>query len=180
MSIALYVGIAFLVLIVALVMFIATRPAKFHIERTAMVNAPAAAVFSLINNFREWSKWSPYEKLDPNLQRTFNGPTSGPGASYAWNGNGQAGAGRMTIIESKPGELVSIKLEFSKPFVAVCQSNFIMVPAAGTTRVTWAMDGTNNFMAKAFSVCMNMDKMVGKDFEAGLANLNTAAQATPR
>ena len=177
MKIAKYVGIAFLVLIVGFVILVALQPSKFHIERTAVVNAPADAVFPLINNFQEWSKWSPYEKLDPNLQRTFTGPESGPGASYAWSGNDQAGAGMMTIMESKPNELVSIKLEFSKPFEMVSQATFTLVPSGETTRVTWAMDGENNFVCKAFSLFMNMDQMVGKDFEVGLANLNTAAQA---
>ena len=114
------------------------------------------------------------------MKKTFAGSNDGPGAIYTWNGNSQVGEGRLTIMESKPGELVSMKLEFSRPFKATNQVNFKLAPSEGGTRVSWIMDGTNNFMSKAMSLIMNMDKMVGKDFEQGLANLDTVAQAETR
>ena len=114
------------------------------------------------------------------MKKTFEGPSAGPGAIYTWNGNNQVGEGRLTIVDSKPGELVSMKLEFSRPFKATNEVNFKLVPSEGGTRVSWIMDGKNNFMSKAMSVFMDMDKMVGKDFEQGLANLNTVAQADTR
>lgn len=171
-TIAIVVGL----LIIALVAVIATRPDTFRIERSGIIHTPAGIPFSLINDFHEWSRWSPFEKLDPNLKRTFEGAESGPGAVYGWSGNAQAGEGRMTILESKPGELVVIKLQFTKPFAATCQTTFKLAPADGDTRVSWIMEGTNNFVAKAFSLLMNMDSMLGKDFEEGLAKLDVVSQ----
>jgi Polyketide cyclase / dehydrase and lipid transport len=171
------IGTVVLVLIVALVVFIATRPESFRIERSGQISAPADVVFALINDFHQWGRWSPWEKLDPSMNKTFEGPSAGPGAIYAWTGNSKVGQGRMTLLESKAGEFVSIKLEFFKPFAATNQSTFRLAPSGGGTQVNWIMDGKNNFMGKAFSVFMNMDAMVGKDFEQGLANLNTAARA---
>src|SRR5262249_18024792 len=163
--------------IVAALAFIATRPEDFRIERSARISAPPDAVFSIINDLRQWGRWSPYDKRDPNMKKTFEGPSAGPGAMYSWNGNNDVGEGRLTILESKPGELVSMKLEFSRPFKANNQVNFKLAPSDGGTRVSWIMDGKNNFITKAMSIFMDMDKMVGKDFEQGLANLNTLAQA---
>jgi hypothetical protein len=161
--------------IVAALIYIATRPATFHIERSALINAPANVLFPMINDFHQWIRWSPWEELDPNMEKTFAGPTAQPGATYAWSGNSKAGAGRITLLESKPNELVSIKLEFFKPFPATNQGTFQLVPSTAGTRVTWAMEGKNNFMGKVMSPFM--DGMVGKEFEKGLANLGTAAQA---
>lgn len=171
------IAIAGLVIVVAAVGFVASRPDTFHVERSAQVDAPPEVAFALINDFHEWMKWSPFEKLDPNLKRTFDGPQSGVGAIYAWAGNDQAGEGRMTIEESKPGELVSIKLEFIKPFAATNQAKFTLEPTGTGTKVTWSLDGKNDLLAKSMSVFMNMDAMCGSAFEEGLANLNTAAQA---
>src|SRR5215218_6862787 len=111
---AVYLGIGGLLLVVALLLAIVTRPAAFHIERSAIVDAPRDVVFPLINNLHNWVQWSPFEKLDPDMKKTFDGPPEGPGASYAWSGNSKAGEGRMTIVESKPGELVSMRLEFTR------------------------------------------------------------------
>ncbi len=155
---------------------IATRPDQCHIERSAQINASADVVYSIINDLRRWEKWSPYDKRDPAMKKSFEGPASGPGAIYAWNGNNQVGEGRLTIVQSKPGELVSMKLEFVRPFAGINQVNFILAPSGNGTRVTWAMDGKNSFMTKAMSLVMNMDKMVGKEFEQGLAKLNTLVQ----
>ncbi|WNG41592.1 SRPBCC family protein [Archangium minus] len=168
-----------LVLIVGVFAFISTRPENFRVERSAQINAPAEVVFALINDFHQWGQWSPYEKLDPNMTKSFEGPVSGPGASYAWSGD-KSGAGRMTIVESKPGERVSLKLEFFKPFEATNMTTFTLVTSGTGTRVSWVMEGKNSVMAKALSAFMDMDAMVGKDFEQGLAHLDTAAQAEAR
>ncbi len=134
-------------------------------------------IFSIINDLHQWGLWSPYDKRDPNMKKTFDGPRSGPGAVYSWNGNNDVGEGRLTITGSKPGELVSMKLEFSRPFKATNDVNFKLEPSQGGTRVSWIMDGKHNFVMKAMSLFMNMDQMVGKDFEQGLANLSAMAHA---
>ncbi|MDB5309466.1 MAG: hypothetical protein JWO38_3668 [Gemmataceae bacterium] len=174
-----YIGIAVLVVVLfaALLIYIGTRPASFHIERSAQIDAPGDVVFSIINDLHQWGRWSPYDKRDPAMQKTFEGSPTGPGAVYSWNGNGKVGAGRMTILESKPGALVSMKLEFFRPFKGTNQVRFRLVPSGAGTRVSWIMDGKYTFMTKAFSLVMDMDKMIGKDFEQGLANLNTVAHA---
>lgn len=164
-----------LVIVAGLCTFILTRPDTFHIERSATVAAPPEIVYARLDNFHRWPEWSPWEKLDPNMKRTYAGPESGPGASYAWTGNDKVGEGRMTIEDATPASKVAIKLEFIKPFAATDQATFVLVPEGNATKVTWSMDGKNNFMSKAFSVFMNMDKMVGADFEKGLASLNTVA-----
>jgi len=176
-SMLLKIGIGLIVLILAFVTFVSSRPGSFRIERSALVSAPPEKVFPLINDFHQWKRWSPWEKLDPNMKTSFSGPEAGPGSSYAWSGNGKAGEGRMTIQESKPAELVSVTLEFTKPMKATNKTKFSLSPAAGGTMVKWEMTGKNGFMGKAFSVFANMDKMVGGDFEKGLAALNTEAQA---
>ena len=172
-----YFGIAGFVLLAAFAVFVATRPDNFRIERGAQIDAPSDVVFTLINDLHQWQRWSPFEKLDPDMEKTFSGPTSGPGAVYAWSGNNKAGEGRMTLLESKPGEFVAMRLDFVKPFACTNQVGSSLTPSETGTRVSWVMEGKNNFMGKAFSVFMNMDKMVGKEFEEGLANLNAAAQA---
>jgi hypothetical protein len=169
--------IGLLVALAVLVLFIATRPAKFRIERSAQVQAPSAAVFALLDDFHEWSKWSPWEKLDPKMKKTFSGAEKGTGAEYAWVGNNKAGEGSMTLLDSKPNEQLSIRLRFVKPFAATNLTTFRLVPAAGGTTVHWIMEGENGFSAKAFAVFVNMDKLLGKDFEEGLANLNRVTQA---
>jgi hypothetical protein len=125
----------------------------------------------MVNDFHHWDRWSPWEKFDPAMKKTFEGPPAGPGAIYSWVGNKKVGEGRMTILESKAAEFVTMKLEFIKPFAATHQAMFKLAPTAGGTHFTWSMEGNNNFMGKAFSLLMNMDKMVGKDFERGLGNL---------
>ncbi len=171
------IGLGFLALIVVLLVVISTRPDSFRVERSAQVSAPAAAVFPLINDFHKWELWSPFEKLDPGMKKTFEGAPAGRGAVYAWAGNDKAGEGRMTVVDCKAYERVNIKLEFLKPFAATNQAIFTLQPSQGGTRVTWAMEGKNNFMSKAMSLFMSMDSMVGGEFEKGLASLNAAAQA---
>ena len=170
----------FLVLLAALAALgalVATRPDAFRIERSATIAAPPAAVFTLVNDFHQWARWSPWEKLDPQMQKTFEGAPAGVGASLHWSGNKKAGEGRMTITESKPEERVVTALQFIRPFAAHNVSEFALAPGPGGVAVTWAMTGRNNFMLKAFGLFANMDKMIGKDFEEGLANLKRVAEA---
>jgi hypothetical protein len=158
---------------VAAAVLVAKRPGTFHIERSLVIAAPAARAFAEVNDFRAWARWSPYEQLDPQLQRTYSGPSSGEGAEYAWSGNGKAGAGRMVITRSVPNEQINIRLEFTKPFAATHEASFKFQPMPDGTLVTWAMDGQNNFGAKLFQLVVNMDKLLGRDFERGLTNLKT-------
>jgi len=162
----------------ALAVYVATRPADFRLVRKRTLAAPPGAVFDLVNDFRKWPEWSPWEKLDPNLKRDLSGPPSGTGSAYHWSGNAKAGEGRMTITDSQPPHRITIRLEFIKPWTATNTTTFDFAPNGSGTEVTWAMTGTNNFMAKAFSIFMNMEKFVGPDFERGLASLD-AATAPP-
>lgn len=165
------------VVLVALCGVIATRPSSFTVQRTATLKAPPDVAFALVNDFHHWGEWSPWDKLDPNQKRTFEGTIAGAGSIYGWSGNDQVGEGRMTIEESKANELVRIKLEFLKPWAATNSTTFAFTPAAEGVSVTWKMEGHNDFMGKAMSLFMDMDGMVGKDFENGLANMGKAAEA---
>jgi len=168
-------GVIVLALIV-LLLVAAMQPAAFKIERSAVVAAPPEKVYGLIEDFHQWSKWSPWERLDPSLQRTYSGAEKGTGAKYSWVGNKKVGEGRMTILDCQPPQKVVIKLEFLKPFAATNQAMFMLVPEGAGTRVTWSMTGNRPFMMKAFSLVMNMDKLVGGDFEKGLANMDAAVR----
>ena len=170
----LYLLIAVMVLFVIVV---ALQPADFRVTRSATINAPAAVVFAQVNNFHEWEAWSPWAKIDPACQNTFAGAAAGAGAKFSWAGNKKVGEGRMTILESRASELVRIHLEFLKPFKATNTTEFLFKPEGGQTVVTWNMFGKNNFMSKAFGLFMNCDKMIGRDFEKGLANLRAVAEA---
>ena len=163
--------------IVVFLLIVVTRPATFHVERSTTVSAPPETVFGEVNDFHAWSAWSPWDHLDPQMARTFEGPASGPGAVYMWKGNDKVGEGKMTIEKADRPSLVGIKLEFIKPFAATNQTAFAFAPAPEGTRVTWAMDGENSFMGKAMSVFMSMDKMIGGDFERGLAAMKADAEA---
>ncbi len=171
-----YIAVAVAIIIVVFLIIVAIRPAAFRIARSREIPAPADAIFPLINNLRQWSRWSPFEKLDPAMKKTFDGPDAGAGSDYRWVGNGKAGAGQMTIVESKMNELVAMTLEFTRPFKCHNQVQFVLAPSVKGTSVSWIMEGRNNFMAKAFSLLMNIDKMVGKDFEQGLENLEAVAR----
>lgn len=173
MLIKILLGFAALIAVVLVVA--AFQPASFTVSRSTLVSAPPSAIFPEVNDFHRWAGWSPYEKLDPGMQRTFEGGP-GLGATYGWSGNSQAGAGQMTITESRPGELIGIKLEFIKPMAGVAQATFSFRPESGQTRVTWAMTGTNNYIGKIFCLFVNMDKMVGGQFEQGLAELRRVAE----
>lgn len=177
LRVVLALGLALMLLIGGLLAFASTRPDEMHIERTADVKAPALVVFNIINNLQRWSEWSPYDKFDPNMKKSFKGPQQGPGAIYEWNGNGNVGEGRLTITDSKPGEIVTMKLEFTRPFNCNNQVNFRLTPTDKGTQVSWIMDGKNTLMSKVMGIFMDMDAMVGGDFVEGLKNLDKVAQA---
>ena len=163
--------------VLVLVALIATRPDQFRVARSTTIAATPEVVFALVNDFHQWARWSPWEKLDPQMQKTFAGATSGVGASLHWSGNKKAGEGRMTITESKPVERVVTALQFIRPFAANNVAEFALARAGGGAAVDWSMSGRNNFMLKAFGLFTDMDKMIGKDFEEGLANLKRVAEA---
>jgi uncharacterized protein YndB with AHSA1/START domain len=164
------------VAIAAVLIYAATRPDSFRVERSLQVNAPPEKVFALINSLSAWRSWSPWEKKDPAMQRSLTGPESGVGAAYGWKGNKNVGEGKMEIIESVPASRIRIKLDFVTPFEAHNQVEFTLTPAGGGTRVVWAMSGPSPYISKLIGVFMNFDKMIGNDFEAGLANLKVAAE----
>jgi hypothetical protein len=170
-------AIVVIVLVVAIgCVVVVMQPAHYHVERSATMNAPALVVFNQVNDFHKWDAWSPWAKIDPNIKTNYEGAPSGKGAVYSWTGNKDVGEGRMTITDSKPGESIKIKLEFMKPFAATNATLFSFKPQGNQTAVTWTMDGDNNFVGKAFSLFMNMDKMVGGDFEKGLAQMKTISE----
>jgi hypothetical protein len=161
-----------------LVIFVATRPAAFRISRSAAMNSPADVVFVNINDFHNWQQWSPWAKLDPTMKTTFSGPASGLGASYSWAGNSKVGEGKMTIVDSKPSQLVTIDLEFQKPMQAKNLAVFTIKSTGDKScDVDWTMTGENGFVGKAFAMMMDMDRMVGNDFETGLFNLRRTSEA---
>ena len=162
--------------IAALLLYAATRPDSFRLERSAQIQAPPEKVFALIDNFHDWTKWSPWENIDPALKRSYSGPEAGRGTIYAWEGNNKAGSGRMEIIESMPASKIAIKLDFLKPFEAHNTAEFTLTPKDGGTAVNWAMYGPNPYMAKLMQMFFSMDKMVGGQFEQGLTNLKAAAE----
>jgi len=172
------IGVVALLAVFALL--VSLQPPTFHIERSVTVQAPAENAFALVNDFHGWKAWSPWEKLDPNLQRSYSGPASGVGTSYAWQGNKEVGEGRMTIMKSERPSLLSIQLEFIKPFAATNVATFTFVTVSEGTKVTWAMDGKNTIPGKIAHLVMDMDKMVGADFERGLAALKSAAESAPK
>ncbi|RWD06422.1 MAG: polyketide cyclase [Mesorhizobium sp.] len=165
-----------IVAIAAVLIYAATRPNDFVVSRSAIIKAPPEAIYPLINDFKRWPEWSPYEKLDPDMKRTLSGAESGKGAAYAWEGNGKAGVGRMEITSSVPSSLVALKLDFEKPFRANNSVDVTLTPSGETTTVTWAMRGGRPFIAKLMGLFMNFDTLIGKDFEVGLANLKRATE----
>jgi len=169
------------VLVVAVfAVLVVMQPSEFRIQRSATIAAPAPAVFAQVNDFHNWEAWSPWAKLDPSAKNSFEGAPAGTGASFAWAGNSKVGEGRMTIVESRPSELVRIKLEFLKPFAATNTAEFTFKPDGERTAVTWSMFGHNNFVGKAVCLVMNMDKTVGGEFDKGLASMKSVAEAAAR
>ena len=171
-----YLLLGLAAIVVVFLIVAALQPADFRIARSATIAAPASAVFEQLNDFHKWNDWSPWAKLDPNAKNTFEGAPAGVGASFAWAGNHEVGEGRMTITESKPGELVRMKLEFIKPFAATNTAEFTLKPEGDQTAVTWSMTGRNGFMGKAMGLIINCDKMVGGQFEQGFANLKAIVE----
>ena len=165
-----------LAIVAVLVIVIGTRPDHFHVERSTTIAAPGAAVFARLDDFHQWAEWSPWEKLDLQMKKTYEGANSGVGAAYHWAGNDKVGEGRMTISQSEPPTSLVMSAEFLKPFKATNQCTFSLAADGANTRVTWAMDGHEDFMGKAMCLIMNPDKMIGPDFERGLANLRALAE----
>jgi hypothetical protein len=172
--------IALAIIVVLFSVIVAMQPSEFRVERTAIVSAPAPAVFAQVNDFHKWEAWNPWAKIDPAMKQTYEGAPSGTGAIYTWAGNNQVGEGRMTITESRPSDLIRIKLEFFKPFASTNVAEFTFKPESDQTAVTWSMTGKNNFIAKAVHLFVNMDKMVGGQFEKGLAQMKSVAEAASK
>jgi uncharacterized protein YndB with AHSA1/START domain len=170
------IAIVIAVLIAGVLTSAATKPDVFRVERAAGIKAPPEKVFALINDFKNWHSWSPWEKKDPAMKRTYGAATSGKGAAYAWDGNNDVGQGSMEITESLPPSKIALKLDFVKPFEGHNTVEFTLESKGDTTNVTWAMQGPTPYFAKIIHVFINMDDMVGKDFETGLANLKAAAE----
>lgn len=170
------IALVIVVLMAALLIFATTRPDTFSVQRSATIKAPPEKVFALINDFHSWPAWSPWEKLDPAMQRTHSGATAGKGAAYAWVGNSKVGEGRMEILESAPSSKISIKLDFIKPFEGHNIADFTLQPQGDTTQVTWVMHGPAPYITKLMGIFVSMDSMIGKDFEAGLSNMKAAAE----
>ncbi len=163
--------------LVALVLLAASlQPDTFSVERSVTVRAPAAKIYPLLVDFHQFGQWSPWEHLDPAMQRTFSGAASGVGAVYAWKGNDQVGAGRMEITEVTPDARITLKLDFLTPFESHNNTVYTLQSKGDQTTVTWAMSGPSPFITKIMTTFVSMDRMVGKDFERGLANLKTVAE----
>ena len=163
-------------LVLAFLAYASSRPDEFRVERQIRINAPADKVYSLLVDFHQWTIWSPWEKLDPNLTRRHSGAPTGVGAIYEWEGNKKVGKGRMEIRQAAAPSLVVIMLDFIEPWTSHNTTEFRLMSGSNATDVTWTMHGPNLFMAKVMSVFTSMDKLVGKDFERGLQNLKAAAE----
>ncbi|MGJ0514440.1 MAG: SRPBCC family protein [Methylomicrobium sp.] len=164
------------VLIASLLIYAATRPDTFRVERSAIINAPPDKIFPLINDFRKWEPWSPWEKIDLAVKRSYSGAASGKGAVYEWSGNKNIGQGRMEIVESLPPSKIKLKIDFIKPFEAHNTIEFTLVPQGDSTLVTQAMYGPSPFISRLMGIFCSMDKMVGRKYEEGLANLKALSE----
>jgi hypothetical protein len=168
------------VIVVAFFVIVAMQPSDFRIERQASIMAPQEVVFDQVNDFHNWEAWSPWAKMDLEMKKEFLGSTAGAGAIHRWSGNKKVGEGRMTILESHPSDLIRIKLEFLRPFKATNMAEFTFRPVGSETQVKWAMLGKRPFVFKAFCLFMDMDKIVGSDFEKGLAQMKTVGETKIR
>ncbi len=169
------IGVVVVVAIAGILLYAATKPDSFRVQRVVLVNAPSDKVFPLINDIKAWTVWSPYEKKDPAMKRTYGAVTAGKGATYAWDGDKNVGQGSMEIVESSPRKIV-LKLDFLKPFEAHNMGEFVLEPKGDSTSVTWAIYGPSPYMSKVVGTFMNIDDMIGRDFEKGLADLKAAAE----
>ena len=163
---------------VALGIGIAMQPDEYNVTRSATIAAPADGVFARVNDFHKWEAWSPWAKLDPNMKTSFSGSESGKGSVYSWVGDDKVGEGKMTITDSTPPSEVKILLEFIKPFASTANTVFAFKPNGGGTDVTWSMSGKHTFLSKAMCLFLSMDKMIGPDFEKGLAQLKTVSESS--
>jgi len=169
--------ITLVALVAILIVVIAIQPAEYEVKRSATVEASPDVVYALVSDFRRWRDWSPWDEYDPDMKRTYSGAESGKGAIYEWQGNDEVGKGRMSITAATPGKHVATDLHFIEPFDSRSTGAFDLAADGSGTKVTWSMKGNNNFMGKAFSLLVNMDEMVGKDFERGLVKMGKAAKA---
>lgn len=176
LKIVAYIAAALVVVVAGILIYAASRPDTFRVQRTVTIKAPREKIFALINDLRSWSLWSPYEKKDPTMKRTFNDAAGGKGAVYEWDGDKNVGKGRMEITEATPSAKILIRLDFIKPFEGHNTAEFTMEPGSDGTVVTWAMYGPASFMMKVMGLFMNMDTMIGNDFAAGLASLKATAE----
>lgn len=172
------IGIAaLLVIVVAIVLILAAmKPDTFRVQRSTTIKASPDKIFPLINDFQAWKAWSPYEGKDPAMKRSYSDPSSGKGARYAWEGDHNVGQGSMEIADTAPPSKVVLKLDFVRPFEAHNIVEFTLAPKGDMTDVTWAITGDTPYLSKIIHVFFNIDSMVGKDFETGLANLRTVAE----
>ena len=175
--VAIIAAILAIAIVIVLIMA-STKAATFSVRRSAVLQAPAEAIFPLINNFHQWAKWSPWENKDPAMKRDYSGAESGKGAVYAWDGNKNVGSGRMEILDASSPSKITIKLDFFKPFEGhnTAEFTFVRERDASATNVIWVMQGPSSFVSKVMQVFMDLDKMIGRDFEAGLANLKTLTE----
>ena len=176
MSTLAVIGLIVVIVVAGIAIYAATRPATFRVQRTAGMKAPPEKIFPLIDDLQAWVAWSPYEKKDPTMRKAFGPDTVGKGARYGWDGDRNVGRGSIEILESTPPQKIVLKLDFVKPFEAHNMGEFTLVPRGGATDVTWAIHGPNTFMSKAMGLFINIDKMVGQDFEQGLANLKAIVE----
>ena len=170
------IGLA--VAVVAILVVVALQPAEYRVTRSATIAAPLAAVFAQVNDLHQFQTWNPFARMDPAAKNTFEGASAGTGAALAWSGNSRIGEGRMTITESRPNERIRIRLDFVRPFASTSFAEFTFAPEGGRTAVTWSMTGHKNFAAKAMGLVMSMDRMVGGQFEQGLAGLKSKTEMT--
>ncbi|MFO0596650.1 MAG: SRPBCC family protein [Myxococcaceae bacterium] len=168
--------LAVLAVLAIFLAFVATRPDSFEVKRELSMSAPPAVAYAQVADFHGWAAWSPWDKLDPAMKRTFDGPNSGVGAHYAWEGNKDVGKGEMKITDAKEGEQIGIELHFITPFETTNRTTFTFAKDGEGSKVTWQMEGKNNFGSKLFGLFMNMDKLVGGDFEKGLAAMKTVSE----
>ena len=168
--------LALAVIAILFIVLLVGQPDEFRVARSAMIAAPPEQVFPHVNTLRSWEAWSPWAKLDPNARNSFEGPDAGVGAAMAWDGNKKVGAGRMTIVESRASNWIKFKLEFLRPFKATNFAEFTFTPEGQQTTVNWSMSGTNNLAGKVFGLFVNCDKMIGRDFEKGLASLKAVVE----
>jgi hypothetical protein len=179
-SMLLYTFIALAAVVAVFLIVVAMQPDDFRVTRSTLISAPAPAVFEQVDDFHNWEAWNPWGKIDPAMEQTYEGAPAGVGAIYSWIGNAQVGEGRMTITDSRPSDLIRLKLEFMKPFAATNTAEFTFKPEGEQTVVTWSMTGKKNFVTKGIGLFMSMDKMIGDQFDKGLADMKSVVDAQPQ